>query len=59
MATDRPDDLEKRVAHIEQCIRELCLVLSDRDPKLWEYMQKLINTLPNDNNPEHAQKDSQ
>jgi hypothetical protein len=38
--------IEQRVEHIEQCIRELCLVLSERDPKLWEYMQKLINTLP-------------
>jgi len=59
MATDRLYDLELRVAHLEQCIRELCLVLSDRDPKLWEHMQKLINTLPNGNKPESVQKDSQ
>jgi hypothetical protein len=59
MAPDQFDNLEKRVAHIEQCIRELCLVLSDRDPKLWEYMQKLINTLPADDNADNAQKDAQ
>ena len=46
METKRLREIEQRVAHIEQCIRELCLVLSDRDPKLWEYMQKLINSLP-------------
>jgi uncharacterized coiled-coil protein SlyX len=46
METKRLREIEQRVAHLEQCIRELCLVLSDRDPKLWEYMQKLINSLP-------------
>ncbi len=50
MDTERLDKLEQRVEHIEQCIRELCLVLSERDPQLWEYMQKLINTLPSENN---------
>jgi hypothetical protein len=54
MSNER-NDLEQRVERIEQCLRELCLVLSDRDPKLWEYMQKLINTLPGEYN---ARKDS-
>jgi uncharacterized coiled-coil protein SlyX len=46
METKRLSEIEQRLAHVEQCIRELCLVLSDSDPKLWEYMQKLLNTLP-------------
>lgn len=54
MQTER-NDLKQRVERLEQCIRELCLVLSERDPKLWEHMQKLINTLPGDN----AKKDSE
>jgi uncharacterized coiled-coil protein SlyX len=54
MDTERLGKLERRVERIEQCIRELCLVLSERDPMLWEHMQKLINTLPGDNN---AKKD--
>jgi hypothetical protein len=55
MDTERLNKIEQRVEHIEQCIRELCLVLSERDPNLWEYMQKLINTLPGNNN---SEKDS-
>jgi uncharacterized coiled-coil protein SlyX len=50
METKRLSEIEQRLAHVEQCIRELCLVLSDRDPKLWEYMQKLLNTLPKNSN---------
>jgi uncharacterized coiled-coil protein SlyX len=50
MDNERLGELEQRVENVEQCIRELCLVLSERDPKLWEYMQKLINTLPSANN---------
>jgi hypothetical protein len=49
MANDR-NDLERRLERVEQCFRELCLVLADRDPQLWEHMQKLINTLPGDHN---------